>query len=167
MKNHNDDCSPVLIFSLLLLAFILQASVTSGVLALFWPQWILLIVMYFALYSPAKVGLFTAWFIGSLQDVLQGILLGVHGFSYVIVVYCLLRLQLYLKLTTILQQILVVSLIIVMSQCMKYIVLLPFHYYGNLIQYLCSSIATIICWPLLILAVKFSNGDFSYVKARY
>ncbi len=51
------------------------------------PDWIVLVLMYWSIALPERFGVFTAWMIGLLTDVLTGRLLGQYGLVYAIVVY--------------------------------------------------------------------------------
>lgn len=60
------------------------------------PNWVALILIYWSMALPKKVGLWFALFTGLLIDTLQGTLLGQHALALVIIIY--LNLNLYLRI---------------------------------------------------------------------
>ena len=57
------------------------------------PDWVLLALIYWTLAIPEKLGVFNAWVIGILVDVLTGRLLGQHALAYALVSYACLKLH--------------------------------------------------------------------------
>lgn len=62
----------------------------------FRPPWTLLILVYWTLAIPSRVGVVIAWTVGLLQDVLQGTLMGAHAIAFALAAY--LTIQLYQRL---------------------------------------------------------------------
>lgn len=55
------------------------------------PDWILLVLIYWAIAVPERVGIFHAWSIGLLTDVLTGREFGQYALAYTLVIYvCLI-----------------------------------------------------------------------------
>ncbi len=57
------------------------------------PDWVLLTLIYWVLAMPRKVGVFNAWGVGLIVDVLTGRLLGQHALAYSLTAYSCLRLH--------------------------------------------------------------------------
>ncbi len=51
------------------------------------PDWVLLTMIYWALTTPERTGIFSAWAVGLLTDVLTGRLLGQYALSYALAIY--------------------------------------------------------------------------------
>jgi rod shape-determining protein MreD len=51
------------------------------------PDWIALVLIYWSIALPERFGVFTAWSVGLLTDVLTGRLLGQYALIYAILVY--------------------------------------------------------------------------------
>ena len=66
----------------LVLAMCLRIAPLSGDLALLSPDWVLLVLIYWALYLPERVGIVHAWIFGLLTDVLLGRMLGQYALAY-------------------------------------------------------------------------------------
>lgn len=57
------------------------------------PDWIALLLIYWTLAAPDRVGLLTAWILGLAADALTGRLLGQHAFAYAFMAYLNLRVR--------------------------------------------------------------------------
>lgn len=84
------------------------------------PDWVLLILIYWTLAIPEKVGVFNAWTVGLLVDVLMGRLLGMHALAYALISYSCLKFHKRLRRYPVLQQALFVSLCLLFSQMMVF-----------------------------------------------
>src|SRR5262245_10311688 len=61
------------------------------------PNWVFLILLFWVLSQPQYVGLFVAFVVGILMDLLTGTLLGQHAFVFCFVVYLAMIFQPRLK----------------------------------------------------------------------
>ncbi|MGB3836827.1 rod shape-determining protein MreD [Castellaniella sp.] len=57
------------------------------------PDVLLLVLVFWCLHEPRRVGLFTAFFLGLLMDVHDSGLLGLHALNYVLCAYGVIRLH--------------------------------------------------------------------------
>ncbi|MGV0953050.1 MAG: rod shape-determining protein MreD [Fluviibacter sp.] len=69
----------------LVLAFLLNLLPTSY--WPFFPEWVMLVVLFWSVRSPHVVGTGTAFLLGILMDVVDGSLMGQHALAYVLVSY--------------------------------------------------------------------------------
>jgi rod shape-determining protein MreD len=76
------------------------------------PDWVLLILIYWIIALPHRVGMLTAWVLGLLMDVLLGSLLGQHALIYLLVAYIAANLYQRLRMFAVWQQSLVVLALI-------------------------------------------------------
>lgn len=53
----------------------------------FWPDWAVLVVIYWAMALPHRVNIGTAWVVGFLLDLLLGTILGVNALALAIVTF--------------------------------------------------------------------------------
>ncbi len=88
----------------LLPALLLSAIPLPGWLAPLWPDWLLLLLIAFALHSPRSCGPVTAFSAGLVLDAFRGILLGQHAFAFVAVVWLVHRFRLRVRMFTPLHQ---------------------------------------------------------------
>lgn len=72
----------------IILAMMLSILPLPAVLLNLWPDWLLLVLIYWLLQGK-MLPLFWVWLLGLVQDLLTGTLLGAHAFIYVMIVYVL------------------------------------------------------------------------------
>ena len=75
------------IYSSLFLAFVIDIYVTPEVLILWKPVLTLLVLIYWNMALPDRVGIFEALLFGLLLDVSTGALLGLHAALFVLITY--------------------------------------------------------------------------------
>ncbi len=92
--------------------FILSVGVAMMLRVMSWwpsldpfnPDWVLLVLIYWAIAMPERFGVFTAWSAGLLTDVLTGRLLGQYALIFALVAYFSIREHLRLRQAPMLQQ---------------------------------------------------------------
>ncbi len=83
----------------------------QGLMA-FWPEWLALVLLYWVVALPNRVGIFTAWLVGLFADALHGSLLGLHALSFSIMAYFALVLYQRIRLFPRWKQSLVVAMLV-------------------------------------------------------
>lgn len=68
------------------------------------PQWVALVLIYWAMALPWRVGIGVAWMAGLFLDVLEGSLLGLNALSLALIIYITLSLHQRLRMFSYLQQ---------------------------------------------------------------
>lgn len=68
------------------------------------PDWVLLVLIYWALMLPYRKGVFNAWAIGLLTDVLMGRTLGEYALIYALIGYFSIKLHKRLRQFPLIQQ---------------------------------------------------------------
>lgn len=100
----------------LLAAAVLAALPLQGDLAWWRPEWLLLLLIYWSITLPQRVGLFTALLVGLLLDVLEGAPLGQNMLALGITVVIAHLLHRRLRVFTLLQQALIVFVLVGLQQ---------------------------------------------------
>lgn len=72
------------IFLSLLLGFFLMVLPLPKDMMSFWPDWVLLILLYWLMVLPPRIGFFLAWFLGFWVDAIQGTLLGQNSLTFLL-----------------------------------------------------------------------------------
>lgn len=92
------------IFLTLLVAYLLAIVPFPEWAIAYRPEWVVMVLIYWIMALPYRVGIGSAWFAGLLMDVLQGTLLGLNAMSFAIVAYLTLNLHQRLRMFSYLQQ---------------------------------------------------------------
>jgi len=80
------------------------------------PDWLALILIYWSMALPKRVGLWSAFIIGLLADSLLGTLLGHHALALVVITYFNLNFYLRIRVLSLAQQSVYVFGLLVISQ---------------------------------------------------
>ena len=92
--NERDWIWPVTTF---VLALALSVVPLPAAIVAFRPDWVPLVLIYWALVTPERFGLLTALWMGLAVDTLSSVLLGQHALALLVVVYLSLRFHLRIR----------------------------------------------------------------------
>lgn len=106
----------------LIIAMGLKIAPLPPMLATYNPDWVLLVLIYWSLAVPERVGIFHAWSFGILTDVLTGRLFGQYALAYSLVIYLCLNLHKRLRQFPILQQALFIFFCLLLSQLLLFFI---------------------------------------------
>lgn len=84
------------------------------------PDWVALVLVYWIIALPHRVGIITAWTVGIVVDVLMGGLLGQHALAYVIIAYISGSLYQRLRMFSVWQQALIVFAMLGINQLINF-----------------------------------------------
>ncbi|MGI5310598.1 rod shape-determining protein MreD [Rheinheimera sp. WS51] len=96
----------------LLIALLLTVMPLPQAVKLARPDWTLLVLMYWILAMPHRVGIGTAFVLGFVVDVLVGTVLGVNALTYSVVAYIVASNYLKVRNFSVIQQALLLSLLL-------------------------------------------------------
>ena len=68
------------------------------------PEWVPLVLIYWIMALPHRVGIGSAWLAGIMLDVLEGVMLGLNALGLVLIAYMTLSLHQRLRMFSALQQ---------------------------------------------------------------
>lgn len=78
------------------------------------PEWTALVLIYWCLALPQRVGVGVSWVVGALQDVLQGTLLGAHALAFALLAFLTMKVHQRLRVFPLWQQALTVLILLLM-----------------------------------------------------
>lgn len=124
------------------------------------PEWMLLVVAYWAMAMPSNNKMILAFLSGIILDIVFGQTLGVSSLFYVVLIYLILRLYNSLRYMTIAQQAVVLFFFIFIKQhllvWLYYIIDRNIDYQALLI----GSIISAFVWPLIYYTLRFVRRKF-------
>lgn len=88
----------------LVLAVMLYATPLPTMIGFGRPEWVGLVMIYWAVFTPTRMGPGVAWVIGLVLDVLHGALLGKNALAMLVLVFLAQRLHKRLKMFPAIQQ---------------------------------------------------------------
>ena len=87
-----------------IVAFMLTAAPVPDWAAPWRPAWIAMVLIYWCIALPQRVGVITGWIIGLVLDVMHGSILGQHAFGLAFVAYISLQYHQRIRVFPVLQQ---------------------------------------------------------------
>lgn len=118
------------------------------------PAWVLLVLIYWSITMPHRVGVGVAFGIGLLVDLLHGTLLGEHALAFVVVIYFVSRMYIRIRMYPLLQQGLSILVFVLLYQFILYCIQ---GFIGELPDshlYWLSSITSMLLWPWLFILMR-------------
>ena len=120
----------------------------------FRPDWVALVLIYWCIALPTRVGVGTAWSVGLMLDVLYGSMLGENALAKSLVAFLAVRFHLQLRMFPRWQQAVVVLLLVASNNLL---VLWIKHLAGqapSTWSYLTPSIVSMLLWPWLFVILR-------------
>lgn len=120
------------------------------------PEWVLLVLIYWVMILPDKVGVNVAFILGLFMDLSKGTLLGSHALAFVIIAYFIARFYSRLKLPSIWQQLFLVLIFVFAFQTFE------FWVWGlsGVVRgvgdgrYWLATISSVLVWPLVYVGLR-------------
>ena len=133
----------------LVLALFLNLLPWSGFGLLIRPDFVALVLVYWCIHWPRKVGFGTAWGMGLLMDVADATLLGEHAFAYSLLVYLAILVRRRVLLFGAREQVWHILLVLLITQLA--ILLIKVYSGAEFIGwgYFLSSVTGSLLWPAL------------------
>lgn len=113
---HEEPKGSSVIFLSLVIALALTILPMPQFLEIFRPEWTALILLYWIMALPYRVGVNVAWLLGLCLDVLKGALLGQHALAMALIAYLMLNMHLRIRIYPLWQQAVMVGLLLLIYQ---------------------------------------------------
>lgn len=146
----------------IIFAFMLSLIHIPEWASLFRPDWVTLVIIYWAMALPDKVGVNMAWCAGLMLDISHGAIIGQHAIGLVIVIYIIHMQHQKLRVCSLLQQAIVILLLLLFNQTL---VLWVYGIVGNIPDtglYFMPSLVGAILWPWIYIILRDLRRKFVY-----
>ncbi|OGT55528.1 MAG: rod shape-determining protein MreD [Gammaproteobacteria bacterium RIFCSPHIGHO2_12_FULL_43_28] len=127
------------------------------------PAWVLMVLIFWSMTTPYRVGVGTAWIMGLLVDLLSGTVLGEHALAFSLIVYFVNKMHIRLKMAPFLQQGLSVLLFML---CYQFVIFCIQGFIGQLPDtklYWMSTLTSTLLWPWLYVLLRDCRRRFRVV----
>jgi rod shape-determining protein MreD len=118
------------------------------------PEWVALTLIYWVLALPHRIGVWSAWVLGLLLDIMQGSLLGVHALSLSIIAYLAMLLHQRVRMFPLLQQSLLILILIGMHQMILYWAQGLVGASSGSLLFLLPSVVSALLWPWIFVVLR-------------
>jgi len=113
--NNNLRSGGVVIAGSFLVALLLTAMPLPAWAVPWRPAWVAMVLAYWCMALPHRVGIGVGWMLGILVDVLQGALLGQNAVGFAIIAYVVVSWHQRLRMFPLVQQALLIGLLVAIS----------------------------------------------------
>ncbi|MCI5105615.1 MAG: rod shape-determining protein MreD [Pseudomonadales bacterium] len=125
------------------------------------PEWVPMVLMYWVMALPYRVGIGSAWFAGLVLDILEGSALGLNAMSLVVVAYVTLSLHLRLRMFSQLQQSgLVLALVGLNLLLTHWLQIVTGQTVSSNLYFLLAALTSAIIWPSLFQLLRHIRRSF-------
>ena len=118
------------------------------------PLWVALVLIYWCMALPERVGIGIAWVLGLLLDVMQGTLLGQHALGLVVVAYVTVQTHRGVRVFPLLQQAFLICFLLLfyllLSLWVRGIVGLPPEKWS----YWLPAVTSMVLWPWVFIILR-------------
>ncbi len=159
---------PLYFSTLLLVALSFFAAVVLNILpltptlALIYPLWIPLVLIYWVMVLPENIHLTLAWILGLVIDILHGNYLGEHSLALCVVTFLAYRFHLQFRMFPLTQQVLFVFILLLIYQGLLVWVQSIFNVTVELRWIWISLMVSALIWPLLQKLLKINSIDMRH-----
>ena len=130
----------------------------------FRPDWVTLVLIYWAMALPTRIGVTTAWFTGLLLDVSYGTLMGQNAVGMVLVIYVIHMQHQRLRVASLLQQAIVIFFLLLIKQLLSLWVDGMLGRAPDSWLYFMPTITGTLLWPWTYLILRDLRRKFSVEK---
>lgn len=113
------------------------------------PDFVVLVLLYWSIRQPRALGFGTAWLMGLMMDVADGILLGQHAFAYILTLFVAFSLHRRIRRFGLWQQALHILLLLLLMQGMLLLVRLTAGPALWGVDFFLASLTGAAIWPFL------------------
>ena len=125
------------------------------------PEWVPMVLIYWIMALPYRVGIGWAWLAGIVLDILEGSTLGLNAMALVIIAYLTLSLHLRLRMFSSVQQAGMVLMLIGINLLISHwLQLLTGQTVSNNIMFLLATLTSAVIWPSLFQILRHIRRSF-------
>lgn len=142
------------IFLSLIIAMVLAILPLPRWLSVLWPEWIVVVVLFWAVMAPHRFGVGYAWLVGIFMDVLFGSVLGAHALALVVITYIISKLYTRFMFFTFAQQGLLILGLLALYKLILFWIYAVVGTAPNALLYWISAITTALFWPWISMLLR-------------
>lgn len=125
------------------------------------PEWVPMVLIYWVMALPYRVGIGSAWVAGITLDVLEGSVLGLNALGLVIIAYVTLSLHLRLRMFSSLQQAgLLLALLGINLVLSHWLQIVTGQTVASGLMFLMAALTSAIIWPSMFQLMRHIRRSF-------
>lgn len=127
------------------------------------PEWVAMVLIYWVIALPGRVGIAVAWVVGLMLDIIEGAPLGQHALAFSVVAYLSLILYQRLRMFAPWQQAGVVFVLVGLNQMLCHWVQTLSGTASPNLLFLLPALVSALLWPWVVALLRFCRRQF-YVQ---
>ena len=128
-------------------AFALSIVPLPGFLQMIRPEFVTIVLLYWCIALPARVGVGIAWVTGIIVDVLTDSLLGQHALTLSIVAFLAIKLHQRIRVFPVWQQAITIFVLLLFQATITMWIKGMLDEHANLMDFIIPALTTAIFWP--------------------
>lgn len=124
------------------------------------PEWATMVLIYWCLALPQRVGVGVGWVVGLLLDVIHGAVLGQYALALSLVAYITLSLHQRMRIYPLAQQALVILMLVLLQQMLVIWIKGFLGQSPESLQYWLPSFTSMLLWPWMFLILRDVRRSF-------
>ncbi|MAR89703.1 MAG: rod shape-determining protein MreD [Pseudomonadales bacterium] len=156
IRASGDQLGPVIV-SLLLAAVLAVVPVPEWATGVR-PAWVPLVLIYWVIAMPHRIGVMTGWSVGLLLDALTGAVLGQNALGLALIAYIAYVLHLRIRVFPVWQQCLAILVLVGFYQLVSIMVMRAVQITPWTFWYWASVLVSALAWPLVTLGLGYLRG---------
>lgn len=119
------------------------------------PQWVALVLIYWMIALPYRVGMGAAWVVGAFVDILEGSMLGLNALAYTLIAYLALNIHHRLRMFSYLQQSALILVMVGLSLILVHWIKVGTEQSDSEgMLFLLSAVSSAFVWPWLFVLLR-------------
>lgn len=152
--NTRQTTTPFLIIASLVVALLLSVIPIPDWAQHLRPQWVALVLIFWNLMAPEKVGIATGWIAGLLLDIMTGSLLGAHALSLSLIAFITLNIYQRTRIFPLWQQSLVVLALVALEHLIQFWIIGITRDITPGLEYWLPPVIGLLIWPWLFILMS-------------
>ena len=125
------------------------------------PEWVAMVLIYWLVALPYRIGIGSAWFAGLILDILRGSALGLNAIGLVVVAYVTLSLHLRFRMFSSLQQAGLVSVLIGINLFLcHWLEVVTAYTSASDMMFIMGAFTSAVLWPSLFQLLRQTRRSF-------
>lgn len=126
------------------------------------PEWVPMVLIYWAMALPYRIGIGWAFFLGLFLDILEGSILGLNAMALVIIAYITLSLHLRLRMFSSVQQAgLVLALVGLNLMVCHWLQIATGQTVASNMMFLMAAMTSAVIWPSIFQLLRQTRRSFN------
>ena len=144
---------------LIVLSFVLALALTMvplpAILELFRPEWMAMVLIYWCMAVPSRVGVSIGWLVGLMLDVSRDALLGQYALAFALIAFLTLHLHQRLRNFPLWQQALSVGVLIALESLIVLWIKGLTGQSPGIWKMLVPAFSSLLFWPVIYLSLRY------------